>query len=114
MEEALKEHTKRVDEASQSTSEPLGLQAAASASSTFITGTAQFVWYHPLGAVLAAAFGSGLLIGWLIAPDLKARLYSRGEQRQLKAGEIKSYKRAISRWEGEGGAIPSIKEGSKK
>jgi hypothetical protein len=80
---------------------------------TFITETAQFVRHYPLG-VAAAAFGGGVFIGWLISYNLKTRLSSGREQRPQKVDEVKAYKRAISRWEGEGGAIPSISKGGKK
>jgi uncharacterized membrane protein YciS (DUF1049 family) len=77
------------------------------------TSSTQFVRHYPSYAV-ATAFGGGIIAGWLIAHELKKRLSSRGEQRRRKAIESKSHKRAISRWEGEGGAIPSIKKGGKK
>jgi hypothetical protein len=104
MAEALKDQAGCVDKSFQMTS--------ADAASTFITGMAQFIRHNALGAV-AVAFSGGVLAGWLIAHDLKTRLYA-SEQRQRKAGEAKAYKRAISRWEGEGGAIRSTMKGNKK
>jgi hypothetical protein len=99
--------------ASRPANEPLGTTALVKAASTFIAETTQFVQHYPLGAV-ATAFGGGVLVGWLIAHDLKTRLYAGDEQRRQKASEEKANKRAISRWEGEGGALLSTKKGSKK
>jgi hypothetical protein len=82
----------------------------ASAASTLIARTAQFVRRNPLGAV-TAAFGGGILLGWLIAHDMKTRFYAGSQRRQQQDSENKAYKRAISRWEGEGGAIPSKMKG---
>lgn len=97
----------------QSTRQPFGMTALAEAASTFMAETAQFVRHYPLGAV-AAAFGGGVLIGWLIAHDLKTRLYSGSEQRQRKVSDDRTSKRAISRWENEGGALLSTKKGRKQ
>jgi hypothetical protein len=63
---------------------------------------------------MVVAFGGGMLVGWRIAHDLKIRLYSGSKQRQQKAGEDKADKRAISRWEGEGGALLSKKKSGDK
>ena len=103
MGEVLKDQAGHTDEALQPTSEPSGMSATAT----------QFGRHYPLYAV-AAAFSGGMIAGWLIAHELKTRLYARGEQRQRKTSEGKAYKRAISRWEGEGGSIPSTKKGGKK
>lgn len=113
MGEALKERTGRADESFQLTSEPLSLTALAEAASTLIAETAQCVRHYPLTAV-ATAFGGGVLVGWFIANDLKTRLYVGSEQRQQKIREDKANKRAISRWESEGGALLSTKEGGTK
>ena len=99
------------DESFQPTSETLGTTDPADAFRTFIAETAQFVRHYPLGMV-TVAFGGGVLIGWLIANDLKARLYP-GSERRRRISEDKAQRRAISRWEGEGGAILSTRKGGK-
>ena len=63
---------------------------------------------------MAAAFGGGMLVGWLITHHLKTRLSTDGERMQQKANETKADKRAIARWEGEGGALLSIKKSGNK
>jgi uncharacterized membrane protein YciS (DUF1049 family) len=113
MEEALGYRTGRAEESFQLPGEPLSITAPAEAASNFIAETAQFVQHYLLGA-MAVAFGGGMLVGWLIAHDLKIRLYAGSEQRQQKASEDKADKRAISRWEGEGGALLSIKKSGDK
>lgn len=90
---------------SQPASEPLGMTASGEAAGNFIAETTQFVRHYLPGAV-AVAFGGGVLVGWLIARGLKTRLSAGNEEREMKATEDKINKRAISRWEGEGGAIP--------
>jgi excisionase family DNA binding protein len=64
--------------------------------------TAQCVRRYPLSA-LAAAFGGGVLAGWLIARNLKTQFYAGRKERQ-RASETKANQRAISVWENEGGA----------
>lgn len=80
------------------------MSAPAKALSTFVAETTQFVRRYPLGT-MAAAFGGGMLVGWLIAHNLKTRLSAGNVQRQQQASEEKAKRRAISRWEGEGGRI---------
>ena len=63
---------------------------------------------------MVVAFGGGLLVGWRLAHALKTRLYTDGERMQQKANETKADKRAISRWEGEGGALLSTKKSGDK
>lgn len=104
MEEVLKDQAGHIDESRQPTSETSGIPATAT----------QFVRHYPLLYAVAAAFSGGMIAGWLLARELKTRSYSCGEQRQRKASEGKAYKRAISRWEGEGGSILSTKKGSKQ
>jgi hypothetical protein len=104
MEEALKDRAGRAHESFQQTDEPLGITASAGeAADTLIAETAQCVRHYPLSAV-AAALGGGVLIGWLIAHNLKRRHDAGREERQRRAGEDKANKRAISTWEDEGGA----------
>lgn len=69
----------------------------------FIAETAQCVRRYPLSAV-AAAFGGGVLAGWLIAHNLKTQFCAGRKERQQWASETKANKRAISIWENEGGA----------
>ena len=108
MGEALKERAGRADESFQPTREPVGLTASAEDTTIFIAETSQFVRPYPLGAV--AAFGAGVLVGWLIAHELKTRLFAGSKLRQQQASEDKANKRAISRWESEGGALLSTQE----
>lgn len=96
----------RADESFQTTGEPVGLMVTADAASTFVAELAQFVRRYPSGAV-AAAFGAGMIVGWFVAHELKTLLYTG---RQQQASEDRAYKRAISRWEGEGGALLSMKK----
>lgn len=84
MEEVLKDQTER-------------------AYDTFIAEMAQCIRRHPLSAV-AAAFGGGVLAGWLIAHNLKTRLYTDRDERRQRASDNRANKRAISIWENEGGA----------
>lgn len=100
MEEVLNEQARPTEESSQAAAEPLDMAAT-------IT---QLVRRHPLGAV-ALAFGASVLVGWLIAHDLKARFYSRGRRARRKLADENRYTRDISDWEDEGGAIPSTDEG---
>jgi hypothetical protein len=86
------------------------MRATTEAPSTFIADTAQFVRHYPLG-IVAAAFGGGLLVGWLIARELKTGRYAGSEQREQQASEEKAKRRAISRWEGEGGRVIFNEEG---
>jgi hypothetical protein len=92
---------------------PVDMTTTAGVASNFIEETAQFV-KHYLPGVMAVAFGGGVLVGWFIAPDLKTRFYVANKQRRQKLSEDKAYKRAISRWEGEGGALLSTNNGGKK
>jgi ElaB/YqjD/DUF883 family membrane-anchored ribosome-binding protein len=69
MKEALKDQAGRADESFQQTSEPLDIPAG-EAADTLMAETAQCVRHYPLSAV-AAAFGGGMLVGWLIAHNLK-------------------------------------------
>ena len=102
MGEAFKDRTGNVDAPIQPANEPSGMRATAETFSAFIAETARFVRQYPL-VTAAAAFGGGVVAGWLIARVLKTRLYAGNEQRQQQAGEEKAKRRAISRWEGEGG-----------
>jgi len=113
MGKSLKDLTGRSDQSFQPTSEPLIMTAYTGATSTFIAEMAQFFRHFQRGAI-AAAFSGGVLVGWLIAHNLKTRLYAGTEKKQQKASEDKANKKAISRWEGEGGAISSTKKGIKK
>lgn len=110
---ALKERTGRADESSQLTGEPLGMTTPAETADNFIAEMAQFVQHYLLGA-MAVAFGGGVLVGWLIMPNSKIQLHMGSKQRQQKVSEDKADKRAISRWEGEGGALSSSRKGSMK
>jgi hypothetical protein len=106
MEGALNDRAGLADKSFQTTGETL--DTTAPAARTFIAGTAQFFRQYPLGMV-AAAFSGGVLIGWLIADDLKTRLYAGREQGRLPS-EDKAQRRAISRWETEGGALASTRK----
>lgn len=109
MGDAIQERAGRADESFQTTGEPVGLIIPADDASTFIAELAQFVRRYPSGAMVAA-FSAGLLGGWFVAHELKTLLYTG---RQQQASEDRAYKRAISRWEGEGGALLSMKKSSK-
>jgi hypothetical protein len=104
MEEALKDQAGRTDESFQNTDGPMGLTAQmGEAADNLVAETAQCVRHYPVSAV-AAAFGGGALIGWLIAHTLKRQHYAGRADRQRRAGEDKINQRAISTWEDEGGA----------
>lgn len=107
MGEALKDEPGQAYEPAQQTGESQGVsKLTGEAADTLIAETAQCVRHYPLSAV-AAAFGGGVLVGWLIAYNLKGRISWGREERRRSFTEDKANSIAISIWENEGGANPS-------
>ena len=108
MEEALKNRAVGANEPAQTAAEPSSITALAGrAADILIAETARCIRQYPLSAA-AAAFGGGLLAGWLISRNLEGRHYAGREESRRMAFEDEARRRAISTWENEGGAYGDI------